>query len=66
MLFMGIFDFFKKLIKNEKKEELKNKKIILSELGILIESNVQADVFFKCSKTASCPLECNVSFGKPF
>ncbi|MDO8537670.1 MAG: hypothetical protein Q7S21_02190 [archaeon] len=40
-----------------------------NDLGnaILIENNVQADVFFRCEENAqpvTCPLECTVSFGK--
>lgn len=40
---MGIFDFFKKLTKNKKREELKSekKKITFSDLGIWIEGKVK-------------------------
>ena len=38
---MGIFDFFKRLTKNNKEKEPEKKKIIFSELGIWIESKIK-------------------------
>ncbi|MEK6844928.1 MAG: hypothetical protein AABX44_01600 [Nanoarchaeota archaeon] len=38
---MGIFDFFKKLTKNKKREEPEKKKIIFSELRVFIERQIK-------------------------